>query len=168
MVNLINIKKSPVEIATILAKDDIIKKLLVIDNANALSQDVPEGVDLNYLIENHYISMEPPVENRIQQYDRNTFISILVDTVMPASEGNMRANYVIYVSTNMDHQMLNENKNRLLELADRIILLLQDKKFTAAGQMNFGSMSHLMLSEFHSAYRLVFSMTDQQKKVGDI
>lgn len=168
MVNLINIKKSPAEIATVLAKDDTIKKLLVVDSADALDKNIPEGVDLNYLLENHYISMEPPVENRIQQYDRNTFISILVDTVTPASEGNMRANYVIYVSTNMDHQMLENNKNRLLELADRIIILLQNKKFTAAGQMNFSSMSHLMLSEFHSAYRLAFSMTDQQKKVGDI
>lgn len=167
MVSLINIKKSPVEIATVLAQDDTIKKLLIIDNPNALSQDVPE-VDLNYLLENHYISMEPPVENRIQQYDRNTFISILVDTIMPASEGNFRANYVIYVSTNMDHQMLDDNKNRLLELSDRIIRLLQDKKFSSSGQMNFSSMSHLMLSEFHSAYRLGFSMVDQQKKVGDI
>lgn len=167
MVNLINVKKSPVEIATTLAQDNIIKKLLIIDNADALTEDVPE-VDLNYLLENHYISMEPPVENRIQQYDRNTFISILVDTVMPASEGNTRTNYVIYVSTNMDHQMLNNNKNRLLELADRIIILLQDKKFTSSGQMSFSSMSHLMLSEFHSAYRLGFSMVDQQKKVGDI
>lgn len=168
MVNLINIKKSPAEIATVLAKDDTIKKLLVIDTADALEKEVPEGVDLNYLLEKHYISMEPPVENRIQEYDRNTFISILVDTVTPASEGNMRAGYVIYVSTNMDHQMLENNRNRLLELADRILHLLQDKKFTAAGQMNFNSMSHLMLSEFHSAYRMAFSMTDQQKKVGDI
>lgn len=167
MVNLINIKKSPVEIATTLAQDNTIKKLLYIDEEDALSQDVPD-VDLNDLLREHYISMEPPVENRIQDYDRNTFISILVDTVMPAGEGNMRANFVIYVSTNMDHQMLENNKNRLLELCDRIILLLQDKKLSSAGQLTFSSMSHLMLSEFHSAYRLGFGMTDQQKKVGDI
>ena len=167
MINLINIKKSPVEIATTLAQDGTIKKLLYIDNEDALSEDIPD-VDLNYLLQEHYISMEPPVENRIQDYDRNTFISILVDTVMPSSEGNMRANFVIYISTNMDHQMLKDNKNRLLELADRAILLLQDKKLTSSGQLTFNSMSHLMLSEFHPAYRLSFSMTDQQKKVGDI
>ena len=80
----------------------------------------------------------------------------------------MRTNYILYISTNMDHLMLDDNKNRLLELGDRVIKLLQDKKFSSAGQMSFTSMSHLMLSEFHAAYRLSFSMSDQQKKVGDI
>ena len=167
MINLINIKKSPIEIATVLAQDDIIKKLLILDTPSALSEDVPEKT-LNDLLQEHYISMEPPVENRIEEYDRNTFISILVDTVMPSVEGNMRTNYILYISTNMDHLMLDDNKNRLLELGDRVIKLLQDKKFSSAGQMSFGSMSHLMLSEFHAAYRLSFSMSDQQKKVGDI
>ena len=167
MINLINVKKAPLEIATILAQDGTIKKLLLIDSKDALSQEVPDK-DLNYMLQEHYISMEPPVENRIEQYDRNTFVSILVDTVVPASDGNMRTNFVLYASTNMDHQMLDDNKNRLLELCDKIVKILQDKKLSSSGQITFGSMSHLMLSEFHSAYRLAFSMIDQQKKVGDI
>ena len=167
MVKLINIKKAPIEIATILAQDDIIKKLLIIDDPEALERPVPDKT-LNDLLQEHYISMEPPVENRIEEYSRNTFISILVDTIMPAAEDNTRANFVIYASTNMDHILLKDNKNRLLELCDRIVQLLQNKKISTAGQINFNSMSHLMLSEFHTAYRLSLSSTDQQKKVGDI
>jgi len=167
MIKLTNLKKAPIEIATVLAQDETIKKLLIIDTADALIQSVPEK-SLNDLLEEHYISMEPPVENRIEDYQRNTFISILVDSIMPASEENTRATIILYVSTNMDHILLEGNKNRLLELGDKIINLLQNKKFSSAGQMNFSSMSHLMLSEFHSAYRLSFIMTDQQKKAGDI
>lgn len=167
MVKLINIKKAPIEIATILAQDDTIKKLLIIDDAEALERPVPDKT-LNDLLQEHYISMEPPVENRIEEYSRNTFISILVDTIMPAAEDNTRANFVLYVSTNMDHILLKDNKNRLLELCDKIIQLLQNKKISSAGQINFNSMSHIMLSEFHTAYRLAFSSSDQQKKVGDI
>ena len=167
MINLINIKKAPLEIATVIAQDDLVKKLLVIDNKDAMSEPVPDK-NINDLLQEHYISMEPPVENRIEEYDRNTFVSILVDTIMPASEGNIRANFVLYASTNMDHIMLDDNKNRLLELCDKIIKLLQDKKLSSAGQLTFSSMSHIMLSEFHTAYRMMFTITDQQKKVGDI
>ena len=167
MIKLHNIKKAPIEIAATLANDGEIKKLLIIDDPEALEKPVPEKT-LNNLIQEHYVSLEPPVENRIQEYDRNTFLSILVDTVMPAAEENIRATLVLYVSTNMDHILLKDNKNRLIELCDRVIQLLQNKKISAAGQINFSSMSHLMLSEFHSAYRLVFTLSDQQKKVGDI
>ena len=162
-----NIKKVPLEIATILAQDVLIKKLLIIDNADALSEEAPDK-DLNDLLKEHYISMEPPVENRIEQYDRNTFVSILVDSVTNNTDENVRANITIYVSTNMDHLMLTNNKNRLLELTDRIGQLLQDRKLSASGKVSISSMSHVMLSEFHSAYRMTFAVVDQQKKDGDI
>lgn len=167
MIKLINIKKVPLEIATILAQDSTLKNLLVIDSSDALSEDEP-SYTLNDLLTNHYISMEPPVENRIEEYDRNTFVSILVDSILSGPEGEIRANLVLYISTNLDHCMLDDNKNRLLEASDRIIQLLNNKKLTSSGQVNFSSMSHVMLSEFHSAYRIGFSIVDQQKKDGDI
>ena len=168
MKNFINIKKAPLEIATILANDTKIKQLLYIDDNDPLNADVSE-VTLNMMLEEHYISMVPPTENRIEEYGRNSFLSILVDTISPnAADNNVRANLIIYVSTNADHLMIKNNGNRLLELADRVYTLLENKKLTASGEININTFSHVMLSEFHSSYRISLSITDQSTRKEDI
>ena len=88
-----------------------------------------------------YISFFPPVENRIEQYGRNTFISILLDTALDAGDNNTRSNLVIYVSTDEEHLLLNENKNRLLEMCDKINSLLDGKKLTTSGELRVTSFS---------------------------
>lgn len=168
MKNFDNIKKAPLEIATILANDTKIKQLLYSDDSDPLSADV-SGITLNIMLEEHYISMVPPTENRIQEYGRNTFLSILVDTISPnAADNNVRANLIIYISTNADHLMIKDNGNRLLELANRVYLLLQGKKLSCAGEININSFSHVMLSEFHSGYRIALSIADQSTRKEDI
>lgn len=168
MKNFVNIKKAPLEIATILAGNTKIKQLLYSDDEDPLNADVSQ-VTLNQMLEEHYISMVPPTENRIQEYGRNSFLSIIVDTISPnAADNNVRANIIIYVSTNADHLMIKDNGNRLLELADQIYLLLQNKKLTASGEININSFSHVMLSEFHSSYRISLSIADQSTGKADI
>jgi len=168
MKNFVNIKKAPLEIATILAGNTKIKQLLYSDDEDPLNADVSQ-VTLNQMLEEHYISMVPPTENRIQEYGRNSFLSIIVDTISPnAADNNIRANIIIYVSTNADHLMIKDNGNRLLELADQIYLLLQNKKLTASGEININSFSHVMLSEFHSSYRISLSIADQSTGKADI
>jgi len=168
MKNFVNIKKAPLEIATILANDTKIKQLLYSDDSDPLNADV-SGVTLNTMLEEHYISMVPPTENRIEEYGRNSFLSILVDTISPnAADNNVRANLIIYISTNADHLMIKDNGNRLLELADRVYILLQNKKLTASGEINISNFSHVMLSEFHSSYRISLSIADQSTRKEDI
>lgn len=159
MKSLLNIKKTGIEIATILAQDDIVRKLLINDLPSALEDAVPQ-MDLNTLLRNHYISVFPPVENRIEEYDRNTFMSILVDNIGFQS-GNARAMLRIYISTNEAHLLLANNRNRLLELGDRVLYLLDAQKLSTAGKIDITSMSHVMLSEFHAAYVINLSIADQ-------
>ena len=168
MKSLINIKKAPLEIAKLLADDTIIKQLVYIDTNNPFTGDVSE-VDMNKMLTEHYISFDPPVENRIEEYQRNTFISILIDSVsLYGSEDNIPTTLVIYVSTNADHLIITDNKNRLLELADRVIKILDGKKLSASGSLYINSLQHVMLSEFHSGYRIACRISDLRHKEGDI
>lgn len=168
MKKLTNIKKAPLEIATLLAKDTVIKQLLFLDTPDALTGNVSD-ITLNQMLKEHYVSFEPPVENRIEEYQRNTFISILIDSIsLYSSEDNISANIVIYVSTNADHILLTDNKNRLLELIDRISQIVDGKKISASGSLYISNAQHVMLSEFHSGYRISCRLSDLQHKEGDI
>jgi len=168
MKTLKNIKKAVIEIANLLAQDSILVRLVYNDGPDALEREVPGTVDLNYLITNHYISVFPPVENRIEEYGRNTFLSILLDSAMMSNDSNTRGNFVLYVSTTESELLIKDNRNRLLEICDRIIAILQDTKLSAAGQINISSIAHVMLSEFHTAYRLNLNISDQSSVKGEM
>lgn len=163
-----NIKKSVMEIASLLAQDITLVKLVYNDGVDALDHNIPVSVDLNFLIKNHYISIFPPVENRIEEYGRNTFISILLDTIISSTEPNTRGNLIIYVSTIESELLIKDNRNRLLEICDRIIAVLQGTKLSAVGEINITSISHVMLSEFHTAYRLNLNISDQVTVKGEM
>ena len=168
MKKLLNIKKAVLEIAQLLAQDNDLCKLVYNDVNNPFDVEVPASVDLNYLIQNHYISIEPPVENRINDFDRNTFITILLDSVAPSEEQNIRGYFYIYVTTNSDHLLIKENKNRLLEMADCVIDSLEDRKVTSSSTLAFSSMQFVMLSDFHPSYRLSFRIADQPIRKAEI
>lgn len=168
MRSLRNLKKSAVEIAQILAQDPTLCKLLVIDAQDALDQATPD-VNLNDLISNNYICFFPPVESRIEDYGRNTFITILLDEVSFNNSGyNNVCSIIIYVTTNEDHILLTNNKLRLIEMCDRIAQLLDGTKLSSAGTLSCNTMIHTMLSEFHSAYRMRFTLVDQENERAEI
>ena len=169
MKKLINLKKVVMEIAQILAKDESLCRLLINDGPDAMDVPVEKVINLNDLISDNYISIVPPVENRIEDWGRNTFISIILDSAnLQAREGNTNGTIILYVSTNADHLLLNDNKNRLLEMADIIIEDLDATKVSAAGQLSVNYMTHVMLSEFHAAYRIQINISDQQMRKAEI
>ena len=145
--------------ATLLAQDDVVKKLLVIDDKDALQEETP-SYDLNKLLEEHYISIYPPVENRIEEYDRNTFLSILLNTI--TGQDNQTGNYIIYVSTDTAHIALSNNQDRLLELVDKVCLILEGAKLTSAGEISITTIAYQSLSDLHPAYRISVHIKDQQ------
>ena len=163
-----NIKKSIVEVAQILAADEEILKLIYIDTPDALSQPKPE-ITLNELIAQHYVCVIPPVESGIKDSWRNTFITILLDNVyFNRRDDNTAANLIIYVSTDEAHVLLDDNKMRMLEIVDKVIGLLDNKKISGAGTLSVDSFTHTMLSEFRSAYRISISCNDQNTKKVEI
>lgn len=164
-----NIKKSVNEVAQILAADDTVKKLIVNDDPSALNDDVPSDYSLNELIANHYICVIPPVESGIKDSWRNTFITILLgDSVFGRADDNTDSRLTIYITTDEAHVILDDNKNRMYELIDRICDLLDGVKISTAGKLHIDSVAHTMLSEFRSAYRMFISFDDQITKEVEI
>ena len=151
--------------ATLLAQDDTIKKLLITDTEKALQEPVPD-YSLNRLLEEHYVSIYPPVENRIEEYYRNTVLSILLDTII--GQDYQTGNYLIYVSTDTAHVSLINNQDRLLELVDRICNILDGAKLTSAGEVSVTSVAYESLSDLHPAYRISVHVKDQVAPKGDL
>ncbi len=158
--NLLNIKKAPLEVAVLLAQDDIICKLLVNDNPTALTDPRPEKT-VNEMIQENYVSLQPPVESRIEQYGRNTFVSIQLGSVFTGDDFNVQANLALYVSTDSDHLLLANNRNRILEICDRIFSLLEGRKLSSSEALSVRTLDPITLSEFHAGYRILIDFGDQ-------
>lgn len=166
--DLRNIKKAALEIGQVLAGDTQLCNLLYIDSPDALQQ-TGHSYSLNDMINDKYITVYPPVETAIKDKERNSFLVILLDAVnLQVTDSNIRANFTIYATTDSDHILLNENKNRLLEMCDRIVQVLDQYKLSSAGAINISSISHVMLSEFRAGYRIALSITDQVSRKAEI
>lgn len=167
MGKLANINKSVLQIGQLLAQNSKIASLLYYDTPDALEQDI--DISLNQLINDKYITVYPPVETAIKDITRNTFLIILLDNInLRYTDNNKSANITIYVSTDADHILLENNKNRLLELNDLIVETLDNKKLSSAGQIMISSISHVMLNEFRAGYRISLSLTDQEIRKAEI
>ena len=162
------IKKIPMEVIRLLAQNQEIVKLLVNDAPSALSDPAP-SYTLNQLIEDRYISAFPPTESSIEQWGRNTFLTVLLDAVsLHNINDNSHINLVLYVSTDVSTLVLDDNKNRLLELADRIVDTLDNAKTSVAGSLIVNSMDHVLLSNFHSAYAIHIVCYEQETRKAEI
>lgn len=168
MKSIRNIKKSVLEIAQLLAQNDNIVKLLYNDHSSALLEDRPD-ITLNQLLNDHYICICAPIESGIRDTWRNTFLTILLDNCyLDQKDDNYMASVKIYVSTEEQFLMLDDNKNRLFELIDEIIMTLEDKKLSSAGKMTVSTFSHTMLTEFRFAYVITVSFSDQTTRKVEI
>lgn len=166
--DLKNIKKASLEIGQLLAADGVLCNLLYIDTPDALQQE-PKTYSLNDMINDEYITVYPPVETTIKDVDRNSFLVILLDNInLRVTDSNIRASFTIYITTDSDHILLNENKNRLLEMCDRVVQTLDQTKLSSAGIIEISSISHVMLSEFRAGYRVSLSITDQSTRKAEI
>lgn len=168
MKTLKNIKKCVMEIAQTLAQEDDIVKLLYNDNSDALKQPRPD-ISLNQLIAEHYICVCAPVESGIKDQWKNTFLTVLLDNCFfGRQDDNTTVSLKIYVSTDEQHLLIDDNQNRLLELLDRVITKLDGFKLSTAGKIEVGSFAHTMLSEFRFAYAVTISFSDQNPRKVEI
>ena len=168
MKTLKNIKKSVMEIAQLLAQNETIVKLLYNDEPSALNDAAPQ-VDLNELIQNNYICICAPVEDGIKDQWKNTFLTILLDTgFFGRQDDNTSVSLKIYVSTDRQHLLLQDNKNRLFELMDEVITTLEGQKLSSAGKLDCSNFAHTMLSEFRFAYVITFTFNDQNVRKVEI
>lgn len=164
---LINIKKAPLEVATILAENETLIKLLYNSSPNTLNEAI-ELPNVNDLIEGKYINFYAPTEYGIEKFDRTAFISIFIDNIYyNYSDKNANTNLTLYFCTKTDNILLANNKNRLLEAVDNIWGTLYLRKLSAAGEIIVNNISYVFLDDFHVGYRMSLSITDQQNRKVD-
>lgn len=159
------LEKTLFEMIYILASDLEIQKLLYVDDNNYNSDKFTNFALLptQQMIDDEYISIAPHLENGIENSTRNTFLVIqLEDISLESYDGGMRASGAIHIVTDKQHELMKPNRSRLLMIADRIISILEHKKLSAAGELEFNTLSRIVYSEYTFGYRLSFNFTDQQ------
>ena len=158
-----NIQSALFEIKRVLIEDEEIRKLLYNDSNDALNLDTPsiESVD-------DYISLYPVYEFNTESggYNHNCGISIGVSVIDPVDEVvQVIASLSINVLVNSNKWVLTGNKIRPLEIADRIIELLENKKFSTSSTLSFDGMTNLIMTKRISGYALSFTMNDGTAKI---
>lgn len=164
-----NIKKAPIEIASTLALNDTIVRLIYDDDPSVLINKKEIKVSIQELIDNNYIGFYPATETGIKSVDKNTFIIInLEDFSLQAADSNISVAGAIYITTDKSHALLSGNKLRLLELADEIDHTLNNIKLSSAGKITVNSMHYTVFSDFRSGYRINFRLNDQSNRKAEL
>ena len=170
--NLLNFQSTMFEIRDILLHDETIRKLLYFDTKDAYTKtEVPSvedlltdgtGKDLNY------ITLFPIMEKGVKEYGRNTYIQItlpLTDLDVSSGNNNIFAGVLVTCITDRDHYMLNDNKLRLIEIANRALQLLDGAKCSAAGKLEVINMQEVIFDTEVYGYTLKVVTTDMGKGV---
>lgn len=163
-----NIKKAPIEIASLLAADKTILQLIYNDSPSALTSSVVD-VTIQDLIGQNYIGFYPATEVGIKDVNRSTFIIINVeDFSLQNPDNNTSASGAIYITTDKSHCLLDNGRLRLLELADAIEGCLENTKLSSAGVVQVSNINYVVFSDFRSGYRINFRLKDQQSRKAEL
>ncbi len=168
MLSIKNIKLSMMEIGQALAKDDLLQRLLVIDSPDALTKSNYQPKTFNELLQEKYVCLAPKIENGIKNNSRNTFILIQLDNIDFSKRGNTGVTGSIFIATDGDHVLMENNTNRLWEMIDRIAQVLDSTKFSSAGQVEVEWASNVVYSEYTSGYRIAFKFKDQENRKAEL
>ena len=164
-----NLKKAPIEIASLLAANKKIIQLIKDDSPSALTQPKDFETSVQELINSEYVGFYPATETGIKEINRNTFIIInLEDFSLHTTDKNVNASGAIYVTTDRAHCLLDNNSLRLLELADAIEGCLEGVKLTSAGTLQISSINYVVFSDFRSGYRINIRLADQQSRKAEL
>ena len=164
-----NLKNAPIEIASTLASNETIVRLIYDDEPSVLLNTQTISLSTEELINKNYIGFYPATETGINSIDRNTFIIInLEDFNLQNTDSNTGCTGAIYITTDKAHCILSNNKLRLLELIDEIETTLENKKLSAAGKIQLTSVNYVVFSDFRCGYRINFRISDQSNRKAEL
>lgn len=154
--------KVPYEIAQLIAENDAIVNLLYNDSASALSKPLEELPTVSNLIKESYIWFYAPAVVNVNNLNRNTFIVINVSNIT-LPNGNIDSESIILkgtinIVTNADHYMLDDGRTRLLEISDRLVNLLDNKKLSPTGMIQLESITYDGFTADYFSYSISFSI----------
>lgn len=168
MKNLVSIRNSLRDIALILAQDQRIQQLLMVDQYDVESESF-EPLSLEEMLNKKYICLTPQNENAIRDIGRNTFIIITLQEVSVNNiEDNMGVLGRIFIVTDIDHAMIKNYQDRTLVLADYILQDLNNHKISSAGEIHVTYITRVAYNEFLSGYQVTFRYTDQSSIIAEI
>ena len=151
------IETSLAAIKNCLLNDEKIRKLVYNDSNNALNLETPDRDKVN-----KYITLRPIYQfENMQDFTQNTMVNIYLtsgDTL--DEEVGISGIIQISIVVNIDKWELLDNKNRPISLADRIIKLVNNKKFTMSNSLSLQSMDQLIISKQLVGYALLFDIVD--------
>lgn len=140
-----------------LLNDDVVRKLVYNDSNNALNMETPDIDKVN-----KYITLRPIYQfENMADFSQNSMINIYFTDGSPQEEevgieGIIQINIVV----NIDKWELVDNKIRPIRLANRIIKLLNDKKFTISNSLSLENINQLIISKQLVGYALLFNVFD--------
>lgn len=158
MINITNIKQLPIEIGRILCYNPKIAGYLHDDSTD------PQEYSATYdeMVQQHYICLYPVgADGSIQDFDRNTYMVLLLDSVDIIADANSEATIGVYFITDVNHLLIRGAKNRLLELVDYAVDTLQNAKLTCAGEIQIERIQFLNITTNRVGYKLVLHVSDQ-------
>jgi hypothetical protein len=144
-------------VKTVLLNDEIVRKLLCNDSNNCLNMDTPTVTSAE-----KYITLKPVYQfENTDAYAQNGMINIFLSDGEPNSDINLFQGIMqINIVFNVDKWELVDNKIRTLEIADKVINLLDNKKFSTSNKLSFNSLQQLILSKQLVGYALLFNIDD--------
>ena len=163
-----NLKKAPIEIASLLAANKTILQLVYDDHPSVLTSPTEINLGINELINSNYIGFYPATESGINEVDRNTFIVINMEDFGLQNSDSVSASGAVYITTDKAHSLLDGNRLRLLELADAIEGCLNGAKLSSAGVIQVSSINYVVFSDFRSGYRINIRLLDQQGRKAEL
>lgn len=158
MKRLNKLKKAPIEMTQLLADSEQLQRLLCIDVVDIEKEEFHK-MTYQDIMEKRYISFAPTddaIKNITDSLGRNTFL-IIVPTFF-SKNGELSG--LIYIGTNHNHQMVSNNRFRLIELVDEIIKCLDNKKVSSAGTIHIENASSVVYSQFTFGYKIEFNIHD--------
>lgn len=168
MKKLTSIRNSLRDIAFILAKDERIQRLLLVDQYYVDDQPFTP-LSLDEMLEKRYICLTPQNENAIRDMGRNTFIIItLQDINLNSNEDNMGVVCRIFIVTDIDHAMIYNYQDRTLLLADYILQDLNDVKLSSASEVKVTYITRVAYNELLSGYQVTLRYNDLSSQQAEI
>ena len=140
-----------------LLNDDVVRKLVYNDSNNALNMETPDIDKVN-----KYITLRPIYQfENTADFSQNAMINVYFTDGSPQEEEvSIEGVIQINVVVNIDKWELVDNKIRPIHLANRIIKLLNDKKFTTSNSLSLENINQLIISKQLVGYALLFNVID--------
>lgn len=151
------IQSTLAEIKATLLNNGVIRQLLCNDSNNCLNMETPTVKSAE-----KYITLRPIYQfENTDDYSQQGMVNIFLADGEPDDDINM-FNGVIQVNVvyNVDKWELIDNKIRTLELANKVIELLDNKKFSISNKIEFTNLQQLILSKQLIGYALLFTVND--------